>query len=132
MIPLPMEAGDAIFFTENLRHGGFPNVLGRARKTMHLMVGPDWAGSQSPIHWNDRVHVSRESWNRYSEAQRAILPPPQGEAECELRILGAELRRLRAEVERISAENERLQHELQQKTGQTGFVTSLRKAFRLQ
>ena len=30
MIPLAMEAGDAIFFTENLRHGGFPNVVGGA------------------------------------------------------------------------------------------------------
>jgi hypothetical protein len=124
MTPLPMEAGDALFFTENLRHGGFPNVVDRTRKTMHLMIGPDWAGSQSPIHWNDRVHVSRESWNRYSEAQRAIVPPPHDEAELELRRLGAEVRRLRAE-------NERLQQELQQKPGQTDFITSLRKAFKL-
>ena len=76
MIGLPMQAGDAILFTENLRHGGFPNVLDRTRKTVHMCFGPSWAGSQSPAHWNGFVHVSEAAWARYSEAQRALLPPP--------------------------------------------------------
>jgi hypothetical protein len=107
MIPLPMEAGDAVFFTENLRHGGFPNLLDRPRKTLHLMIGPDWAGSQSPIHWNDRVYVSHEAWARYSESQRAVLTPPRDGAEFEVK-------RLRADVERLSEENARLQEEIRQ------------------
>ncbi len=76
MIGLPMEAGDALFFTENLRHGGFPNLLNRPRKTIHLSFGPAWHPSQSPAHWNDVVHVTEAAWARYSEAQRALLPPP--------------------------------------------------------
>jgi hypothetical protein len=118
MVPLPMKAGDALFFTENLRHGGFPNVVDRVRKTLHLMIGPDWAGSQSPIHWNDCVHVAPEAWNRYSEAQRAILPPPRHNIELELR-------RLRSEIDRLSAENLRLRQDMQQ--APSGFMKSLRK-----
>ncbi len=76
MIGVPMQAGDAILFTENLRHGGFPNVLDRTRKTIHICFGPVWASSQSPAHWNDFVHVTEAAWARYSEAQRALLPPP--------------------------------------------------------
>src|SRR6185503_7100796 len=76
MIPLPMEAGDALFFTENLRHGGYPNLLERVRKTVHLCYAPAWVGSQSPAHWDGVVHVTREAWARYSEQQRALLPEP--------------------------------------------------------
>ena len=50
MIPVPMETGDALFFTENLRHGGYPNTMERTRKTLHLCFGPSWVGSQSPAH----------------------------------------------------------------------------------
>jgi hypothetical protein len=76
MIPLPMKAGDVLFFTENLRHGGFPNHLDRVRKTLHLCFGPDWVGSQSPAHWNAEIHVTENAWGRYNEKQRALLPPP--------------------------------------------------------
>jgi hypothetical protein len=62
MIGLPMEAGDAILFTENLRHGGFPNVLDQTRKTIHVCFGPIWAPSQSPAHWNGFVHVTEAAW----------------------------------------------------------------------
>jgi hypothetical protein len=60
MIGLPMEAGDALFFTENLRHGGFPNTLDTPRRTIHLAIGPRWAKSQSPAHW-DATRKSSES-----------------------------------------------------------------------
>lgn len=101
MVPVPLQAGDAIVFTENLRHGGFPNLSDSGRKTLHLMIGPQWAGSQSPIHWNNHVHVSPEAWARYTEAQRAMLPPPMSKTELEIR-------RLRAEVDRLKTENEGL------------------------
>lgn len=99
MVPLPMKAGDAIMFTENLRHGGFPNLSDAPRKTLHLMIAPAWVASQSPIHWNDRVYVSPDSWNRYTEQQRAVLPPPTVAAELELRAMRDEVRRLREQVE---------------------------------
>ncbi len=52
MIPVEMRAGDAVLFTENLRHGGLPNRMKACRKTIHLMFSPEWVGSQSPVHWN--------------------------------------------------------------------------------
>jgi hypothetical protein len=76
MIALPMEPGDALFFSENLRHGGFPNVLDRVRKTIHMCYAPEWVTSQSPAHWNDTVHVTDAAWSRYSDGQRTLLPPP--------------------------------------------------------
>ncbi len=103
MIPLPMKAGDAIIFTENLRHGGFPNLLDRPRKTLHLMFSPRWVGSQSPVHWNDKVYVSEEAWARYTPAQRALLPTPSGNSELQLKILRDENKNLKAENELLKA-----------------------------
>ena len=119
MVPLLLKAGDAIIFTENLRHGGFPNLRDISRKTIHLMFSPRWAGSQSPLHWNDRVFVSPEAWARYSEAQRAVLPSPPQEFEQEVRLQGhrivAQQRQIETqqqEIVRLKAENEALQARL--------------------
>lgn len=120
MVGIPMEAGDALFFTENLRHGGLPNLLDRPRKTIHLQIGPNWAGSQSPAHWNSSMYVSPEAWERYSEAQRALFPahghsqppvvlgratPKAGENEEQLRgrleRAEDEVRRLRQEISQL-------------------------------
>jgi len=117
MIGLPMEAGDALFFTENLRHGGLPNLLDRPRKTIHFQIGPVWAGSQSPAHWNGSPYVSPEAWSRYSEAQRALFPgrassrPPmvrKGPPAEEDRTT----ERLRAHVRDLETEVQQLSHEL--------------------
>ena len=40
MVGLEVKAGDAIFFTENLRHGGFTNVTDTPRLTVHVGYGP--------------------------------------------------------------------------------------------
>ncbi|SKA37842.1 Phytanoyl-CoA dioxygenase (PhyH) [Enhydrobacter aerosaccus] len=98
MIPVPLKAGDAILFTENLRHGGFPNHRDQARKTLHLMFSPRWAGSQSPIHWNEHVYVSQQAWSRYSDAQRAVLPAPSQDFEQEAKVQRQEIARLKAEI----------------------------------
>jgi len=100
MIPIPMETGDAIIFTENLRHGGFPNVLEKTRKTVHMAISPCWMASMSPVHWNDQVYVSPEAWARYSEGQRALLPPPTSVDEMELRRLRDEVAHLKDELAR--------------------------------
>lgn len=112
MVPVPMEAGDALFFTENLRHGGFPNLLAKPRRTLHLLFCPPWAGSQSPIHWNDRVYVSRQAWERYDDVQRGLVPSPADQWEIDLKLLRAENERMRLEAAPIKAELDRLQAEL--------------------
>jgi hypothetical protein len=127
MIPLPMQAGDAIIFTENLRHGGFPNRVDRVRKTLHLFYSPRWAGSQSPVHWDDKVHVSEEAWARYSEAQRALLPPPAGELPRKIKVLQEENRQLRDDCERMKRENEALKAILTEPKPRFGVVSTLRK-----
>jgi hypothetical protein len=130
MIPLPMNAGDAIIFTENLRHGGFPNLLDSARKTIHLQISPIWAASQSPIHWNDRVHVSEKAWARYSDEQRALLPMPEG-------AMATELKSLRTEAARLAEENARLRQKIAESQAPTvtqpakparSMLSSLRRA----
>lgn len=111
MVPLPMAAGDALFFTENLRHGGYPNALDRVRKTVHFCFAPGWVGSQSPAHWNGDVFVTPEAWGRYSEEQRSLLPSPMkhDERHPEERSIKA----LIAQIERLSKENDELRSALE-------------------
>jgi hypothetical protein len=73
MVGIPMKAGDAIFFTENLRHGGLPNLLDTPRKTVHMMYSPVWVGSQSPAHWNKAPYITEETFARYDLDQRALF-----------------------------------------------------------
>jgi len=47
MIGLPVRAGDAIFFSENTRHGGLINRSQQTRKTLHVGYGPHWMMSQN-------------------------------------------------------------------------------------
>ena len=42
MVGLEVKAGDAIFFTEHLRHGGFTNRTDTPRLTVHVGYGPWW------------------------------------------------------------------------------------------
>jgi ectoine hydroxylase-related dioxygenase (phytanoyl-CoA dioxygenase family) len=106
MIGVPMEAGDALFFTENLRHGGLPNLLDTPRKTIHIMVCPRWATSQSPAHEDGDVYVSPAAWQRYSKEQRELLPAPSTEQRTSNSMTSQ--RFLEEEVSRLKSENERL------------------------
>jgi ectoine hydroxylase-related dioxygenase (phytanoyl-CoA dioxygenase family) len=47
MVGLEVKAGDAILFTEALRHGGFTIENGVSRKTLHVGYGPFWLMSQN-------------------------------------------------------------------------------------
>jgi hypothetical protein len=116
MVPLPMEAGDALFFTENLRHGGYPNIMEQVRKTVHICFTPAWVGSQSPAHWNDDVFVTPEAWSRYSHEQRSLLPPPKPSHHRHPEALS--LKRLTAEMAELTRENEKLKAELSRKNHQ--------------
>ena len=81
MIGLEVKAGDAIFFTENLRHGGFTNRAERTRKTLHVGYGPYWMMSQNIATMDEPQHITEETFERFTEAQRDLFRawPPKEE-----------------------------------------------------
>jgi hypothetical protein len=101
MIPLPMEVGDALIFTENLRHGGYPNLMDATRKTLHLAYSPAWIATMSAVHWDGQPYVSPEAWARYDARQKELLPPPADARELEARRLSNENARLKEELARL-------------------------------
>jgi len=73
MVGLPVRAGDAILFTENLRHGGLTNRSERARKTLHVGYGPMWMMSQNISTMDEPQHLLPGTLARYTPAQRALF-----------------------------------------------------------
>ncbi|MEM7538471.1 MAG: phytanoyl-CoA dioxygenase family protein [Chloroflexota bacterium] len=73
MIPLPVKAGDAILFTENLRHGGFPNKSEQTRKTLHVGYGPFWMKSQNIATMEQDTFILPQTRERYDEAQQMLF-----------------------------------------------------------
>jgi len=76
MIALEVQAGDAILFTENLRHGGLKNQSGRTRKTVHVGYGPAWMMSQNIATMDEPQFILPRTLARYTEAQRALFRIP--------------------------------------------------------
>lgn len=75
MLGLEVKAGDAIVFTENLRHGGFTNRSNETRKTLHVGYGPDWMMSQNIATMDEPSYITPETLSRYDEAQRQLFRP---------------------------------------------------------
>lgn len=73
MIPLPVKAGDAILFTENLRHGGFPNISQQTRKTLHVGYGPFWMKSQNIATMEEDAYLLPVTRERYTDEQRRLF-----------------------------------------------------------
>lgn len=73
MIPLPVNAGDGILFTENLRHGGFPNLSDQTRKTLHVGYAPFWLQSQNIATMDLKPHLLPQTITRYDEDQRELF-----------------------------------------------------------
>lgn len=73
MIPLPVKVGDAILFTENLRHGGFPNKSEKTRKTLHVGYGPFWMKSQNIATMEQDAYILPQTKERYTEEQRMLF-----------------------------------------------------------
>ena len=73
MIPLEVKAGDAILFTENLRHGGMPNLSTQIRKTLHVGYGPFWLKSQNIATMDQDPHILPQTMARYDEEQQALF-----------------------------------------------------------
>jgi len=73
MIGLPVKAGDAILFTENLRHGGLTNRSEQVRKTLHVGYGPVWMMSQNMATMDEPQNITEETLARYDAAQRSLF-----------------------------------------------------------
>jgi hypothetical protein len=78
MIPLEVKAGDAILFTEHLRHGGFTNRSPRTRKTLHVGYGPHWMMSQNISTMDEPQHLTAPTLARYTQSRRALFVHGQG------------------------------------------------------
>ena len=72
MIGLEVKAGDAILFTENLRHGGLVNRT-EPRKTIHVGYGPYWMMSQNIATMDQPQHIIESTRSRLSTKQRELF-----------------------------------------------------------
>ena len=75
MIGLEVEAGDAILFTENLRHGGFPNQSDQVRKTLHVGYGPHYLMSQNIATMDEPQFITDATRQRLDVTQRNLFRP---------------------------------------------------------
>ncbi len=73
MVGLEVKAGDAIFFTEALRHGGLTNRSEQVRKTIHVGYGPNWMMSQNIATMDEPQHLTAETRSRYNVEQQNLL-----------------------------------------------------------
>lgn len=73
MIGLAVKAGDAILFTENLRHGGLTNRSRQTRKTLHVGYGPYWMKSQNHSTMDEEPYILPSTFVRYSKEQRLLF-----------------------------------------------------------
>ncbi len=73
MIGLEVKAGDAILFTENLRHGGLTNRSEQVRKTLHVGYGPAWMMSQNIATMDEPQYVTEATLARYTPEQRHLF-----------------------------------------------------------
>lgn len=79
MIGLPVEAGDAILFTEHLRHGGLTNRSTQTRKTLHVGYGPFWMMSQNIATMDEPPFITEATRARLTPTQNALFQawPPK-------------------------------------------------------
>ncbi|GDY12049.1 hypothetical protein LBMAG53_09270 [Planctomycetota bacterium] len=72
-IPLEVGPGDAIFFTEHLRHGGFTNRGNQTRRTLHVGYGPCWMRSQNIATMDEMPYLTPATWERLTPARRELF-----------------------------------------------------------
>ena len=72
-VVLETQPGDAIIFTESLRHGGMPNISDGVRRSIHVGYGPFWMMSQNVTTFDQPPLITDETWERYTPAQRTLL-----------------------------------------------------------
>ena len=74
MVALEVKASDAIFFTENLRHGGLTNHTDTPRLTLHVGYGPRFFMSQNIATMDEPQFLTPSTIARYSVEQLALFP----------------------------------------------------------
>ena len=75
MLALEVSAGDAILFTENLRHGGLTNKSDQVRKTIHVGYGPYWLMSQNIATMDEPQYLLDRTRERLTSRQNALFKP---------------------------------------------------------
>lgn len=73
MIGLEVKAGDGIFFTEALTHGGLTNNSDQVRKTLHVGYGPNWMLSQNAVTADEPQYLTEATRARLTEERRDLL-----------------------------------------------------------
>ena len=75
MIGLEVKAGDAIFFTESLRHGGLTNCSTQPRKTLHVGYGPHFLMSQNIATMDELPYITDTTRDRLTDEQYHLFRP---------------------------------------------------------
>ena len=75
VVGLEVKAGDAIFFTEALRHGGLTNRSTQVRKTLHVGYGPHFMMSQNIATMDEPPYLTDATRARLTAAQRDLFRP---------------------------------------------------------
>ena len=75
VVGLEVNAGDAIFFTESLRHGGLTNQSEQARKTLHVGYGPQFLMSQNIATMDEIPYITDETRKRLTDTQFSLFRP---------------------------------------------------------
>ena len=78
VVGLDVKAGDAIFFTEALRHGGLTNRSPQVRKTLHVGYGPCFMMSQNIATMDEPPYLTDATRARLTEAQLDLFRPFPG------------------------------------------------------
>ena len=73
VVPIPVQAGDAILFTEACRHGGFINHSAQTRYTLHVGYGPAHLRSQNISSIDEDQNVTPELLSRITPGQAKLL-----------------------------------------------------------
>ena len=75
VVGLEVKAGDAIFFTESLRHGGLTNRTDQVRKTLHVGYGPYYMMSQNIATMDELQYITDATKERLTAEQMALFRP---------------------------------------------------------
>ena len=75
VVGLEVNAGDAIFFTEALRHGGLTNRSAQVRKTLHVGYGPHFMMSQNIATMDEPPYLTAATRARLAPAQLDLFRP---------------------------------------------------------
>ena len=78
VVGLEVKAGDAIFFTEALRHGGLTNRSAQVRKTLHVGYGPCFMMSQNIATMDEPPYLTDATRARLTAAQLDLFRPFPG------------------------------------------------------